>query len=273
MRSRRCDDDDYLTMTYRGHGHALRAGRLDGGVLRRADGPHDGLLQGRRRLDALHRRRQGPARRLRDRRRRAARRASAPPTRPSCRAPTASRSRSAATARPTSARSTRRSTWRPPGRSPVVFVVENNLYGEYTPAARVDADRRSRRAREGLRHPGRDRRRPGHRRGLRRGRRGRRARAGRRRPVAARDEDLPLPRALAHRSGEVPAGGRARRAGSSATRSRSSARSSPRQARSPRMRRRRSARRSSSSSTRPPTAPSRRRCPTIEEIRSYVYAG
>ena len=36
-------------------------------------------------------------------------------------------------------------------KAPVVFIIENNLYGEYTPAARDDADRRPRRAGEGLR--------------------------------------------------------------------------------------------------------------------------
>ena len=43
---------DYLTITYRGHGHALARGMtMDGGV-RRADGPDERLLQRRRRLDA-----------------------------------------------------------------------------------------------------------------------------------------------------------------------------------------------------------------------------
>ena len=49
-------------------------------------------------------------------------------------------------------------------KAPVVFIIENNLYGEYTPRARDDADRRPRRACEGLRHARRHRRRPGHRR-------------------------------------------------------------------------------------------------------------
>ena len=51
---------------------------------------------------------------------------------------------------------------------PVVFVCENNLYGEYTPDQPVDAGRAHRRPRRVLRDARRDRRRPGRRRGHRR---------------------------------------------------------------------------------------------------------
>ena len=36
---------DYLTITYRGHGHALARGMSHGGGVRRADGPVDRLLR------------------------------------------------------------------------------------------------------------------------------------------------------------------------------------------------------------------------------------
>ena len=94
-----------------------RARHADGGVLRRADGPVDRLLRGRRRLDALHRRRAGAARRVRDRRRGPARSRSAPRTRRSSRGSTRRADVLRRRGDATSGRSTRRSTWRPRGRS------------------------------------------------------------------------------------------------------------------------------------------------------------
>ena len=93
---------------------------------------------------------------------------------------------------------------------PVVFVIENNLYGEYSPLRETTPlDDLAERA-KALRDARRDRRRPGRRRGPR-DRLGRgRARARRRGADADRGEDLPLPRPLAHRPGEVPRRGRAR---------------------------------------------------------------
>ena len=46
-------DGDQMTITYRGHGHALARGMSMEAAFARADGPLVGLLRRRRRLDAL----------------------------------------------------------------------------------------------------------------------------------------------------------------------------------------------------------------------------
>ena len=103
---------------------------------------------------------------------------------------------------------------------PVIFLCENNLYGEYSPLAPDDADRAARRPRRRLRD------------GARRAstattsrvvhdavdERGR-ARARRRRPDADRGAHLPPQGPLAHGPGDVPARRASWSAGSSATRS------------------------------------------------------
>ena len=102
---------------------------------------------------------------------------------------------------------------------PVVFVCENNLYGEYSPIASTTPVDRAGRASGELRDPRRS-----HRRQRRHGRRrggagGSRAGRGRRRADHDRGDDLPAHGPLAQRSGDLPAGGRARGVASSATRS------------------------------------------------------
>ena len=115
-------------------------------------------------------------------------------------------------------------------KAPVVFIITNNLYGEYSPLRRRRRSTTWPAARTRFGMPGHHRRRPGRRRRARGGQRGARAGRARRRPEPAGDEDLPLSRPLPLRPGQVPARRRARRAGRSATRSSSSARSSRRRA-------------------------------------------
>ena len=93
---------------------------------------------------------------------------------------------SSATAPATSAPSTRRPTWPRCYSLPVVFVCENNGYGEFTRQERHQAIKRRRRPGRRLRHARRDRRRHGRGRGLRGRRRGGRPGPPRRRPDAAR---------------------------------------------------------------------------------------
>ncbi len=101
--------DDYLTITYRGHGHALARGMSMEAAFAELMGRTGGCCNGRRRLDAPHRLLARPDRLLRDHRRRACRWPSAPRCPPSCAArPQVAHRASAATARPTSAPSTRR---------------------------------------------------------------------------------------------------------------------------------------------------------------------
>ena len=75
---------------------------------------------------------------------------------------------------------------------PIVFVCENNEYGEFTPREQDDGDHRHRRPCRRLRHAGRHRRRHGRRRRPRGGGRGRRAGPARRRTVADRGQDVPV---------------------------------------------------------------------------------
>ncbi len=69
-------------------------------------------------------------------------------------------------------------------KAPVVFIIANNLYGEYSPLRTTTPARRPRPARRPVRDPGHHRRRPGHRRRARGHDRGGRAGARRRRPDA-----------------------------------------------------------------------------------------
>ena len=93
-------------------------------------------------------------------------------------------------------------------KAPVVFIITNNLYGEYSPLR--DDDRRSTTwpgapIRSGCPASSSTARTSTSVHAATVG--GGRAGARRRGPEPARDEDLPLPRALAHRPGEVPARG------------------------------------------------------------------
>ena len=74
---------------------------------------------------------------------------------------------------------------------PVIYVCENNLYSEYTPVQR-DGGRRDPGPRPGLRHPRRERRRPGRPRGQRDDAPAGRARAPRRGAGLPGVQDLPL---------------------------------------------------------------------------------
>ena len=110
----------------------------------------------------------------------------------------------------------------------VVFVVENNLYGEYRPLRETTplddlADRAKAYAIPGVIVDGQDvdAVHAAVTDAIARG-------ASGRRPDAARDEDLPLPRPLAHRSRRSTGPRASSTAGRSATRSTSSAQSSPR---------------------------------------------
>ena len=88
---------------------------------------------------------------------------------------------------------------------PVVYVVENNLYGASTPVPLGHQDRDHRRARRGLRHSRPTRRRQRRAGGVRGRRGGRRARPRRRGPDAAGADDLPHHGPFAPRSLPVPA--------------------------------------------------------------------
>ena len=97
-------------------------------------------------------------------------------------------------------------------KAPVVFIITNNLYGEYSPLATTTTpvDDLARRA-DPYGIPGVDRRRAGHRRRPRATVATRSSGPARGEgPTPARDEDLPLPRPLALRPGQVPPGRRAR---------------------------------------------------------------
>ena len=157
-------------------------------------------------------------------------------------------------------------------KAPVVFIITNNLYGEYSPLrTTTPIDDLARRA-DPYGMPGHHRRRPGHRRRPRRDGRGRRAGPSRRRPQPPRDEDLPLSRPQPERPGEVPARTASSMPGRRATRSSSSAPSSSRTASSDRTTRSRSATETQAeidaAAERAAAAP----YPTLEETRPYVYA-
>ena len=127
------NDDDHITSTHRGHGHLVAKGGDFNRMMAELMGKSTGYCKGKggsmhiSDLDARD------ARRQRHRRRRRRRSPSAPASPTSTAAPTRSPSPSSATARPTSAPSTRRPTWPCALHLPVVFVCENNEYGEFTP--------------------------------------------------------------------------------------------------------------------------------------------
>ena len=146
LRRRRLPDDHLPRARPR-----ARARHVDGGMLRRADGPLDRLLPA------------ASAARCTSPTSRAACSARSRSSVPGCRSPSARRYRRSCRARDSVALTffgdgatnigtfhealNMASVWK----VAVVFMIENNLYGEYTPAARDDAARRSRRARQGAR--------------------------------------------------------------------------------------------------------------------------
>ena len=124
---------DYLTITYRGHGHALARGMSMEAAFGELMGRTSGCCARRRRLDAPDRLLPQPDRRLRDHRRRATPSASAR----RCRRRSAARDAVAMAFCGDGATNigtfhealNMASVWK----APVVFVIENNLYGEYSP--------------------------------------------------------------------------------------------------------------------------------------------
>ena len=112
---------------------------------------------------------------------------------------------------------------------PVIYVCENNLYGEYTSCSETIAGEILARA-TGVRHPRRDRRRPGRPGRQRRHAKARRARAAGRGPGLPRVQDLPVLRpSRRRREPRVPhAGGRARVDDASTIRCKPSPSGSPR---------------------------------------------
>ena len=132
-------DDDQITSTHRGHGHLVAKGGDFNQMMAELMGKSTGYCKGQggsmhiSDLVARH------ARRQRHRRCRLARSRSVPRSPTSTARTATSRSRSSATAPPTSERSTRRPTWRARCTLPIVFVCENNEYGEFTPRAKTMA--------------------------------------------------------------------------------------------------------------------------------------
>ena len=198
---------DYVSGTYRGHGHALAKGTAPEALAAEMLGRASGVCGGRAGLDERGRPRARAGRLLRDRRRIDRR-----------------RHRRRADARSARARLGRllRRRRHQPGLLPRVPQLRRGaraagrLRLREQPLRRVHADggghrrRRDRRPRRRLRHPVR-----GHRwqrlvGGQRGGQGGGRARAGGRRADAARVPDLPPLRSFEVRPGPVPSGGRGR---------------------------------------------------------------
>ena len=143
--------------------------------LRGADGPVDRRLRGRRRLDAPDRLLEGQHRRQRHRRRRAADRGRCGARRSRCR----SEPNVALTFFGDGATNigtfhealNMAAVWK----APVVFIITNNLYGEYSPSATTTPHGRPGPAGRSVRHARHRRRRPGRRRRQRDRQRGARA--------------------------------------------------------------------------------------------------
>ena len=149
---------------------------------------------------------------------------------------------------------------------PVVFVCENNLYGEYSPLARDDAGRASSPTaptRYAMRRRARRRQRRACAVRERSAEAAARARGGRG-ADADRGADLPPQGPLAHRPGDLPARGRARARGWSATRSRCSSAPLERRAASPAERARASVRRAAEAERRGGTGDGRSTWPDPE---------
>ena len=171
------EPSDYVAGTYRGHGHALAKGTAPEPLAAEMLGPRHRRLRRPRRLDERDRPRARARRLLRDRRRQHRRRHR--------RGAHGQREGGVAVAFFGDGATNQGYfheclNFAQVLRLPVVFVCENNFYGEFTPMDQVTAGARDRRARRGLRHarPGRRRQRPaGGRAGGGRGRRGR-ARSG-----------------------------------------------------------------------------------------------
>ena len=133
-RSARCASDDYLTITYRGHGHALARGMTMEAAFGELMGRTSGCCHGVGGSMHLTDFSRGPDRRVRDHRRRATRSRSAPRMSARLRG-TRLASRSAFCGDGATNIGTfhealnMAAVWK----APVVFVIENNLYGEYSP--------------------------------------------------------------------------------------------------------------------------------------------
>ena len=266
-------DDDYLTITYRGHGHALARGvsmeACFAELMGRATGCCKGVGGSMHFTDFV----EGPDRRVRDRRRGPAGRARRRVVGEAAGHATASRSRSSATARRNIGTFHEALNMAAVWKAPSCSSIENNLYGEYTPLRDHDAARRPRRAGEGATAM------PGV-------------------IVDGQDVDA-VHAAVADAVARARAGDGPTLLEMKTYRYRGHSRTDPAKYRAegelerwkerdpitllgaklaaeggarPRRRRQRSATRSSSSSTPPPSGP-QAPLPTLEEIRSYVYAG
>ena len=216
---------DFITSTFRGHGHALAKGLTVEELLFELFGASTGCCRGKGGSMHVGNMDKGMVPGHRDRRRgHPARRGDGPGVQ-DAEARRASSPASSATAPWPRGRSTRGSTSPPSGTCPSIFVCENNLYGAST---RVDevmrnpriADRAAR-----LRHPRRDGRRQRRAGRLRGGPDGRRRMPRRPGPGPARAAHLPPDRPLPPRRLPLPAEGGARGVARAATRSSDSPRS------------------------------------------------
>ena len=127
------EDRDYLTITYRGHGHALARGMSMEAAFGELMGRTSGCCYGRRRLDAPDRLLAQPDRRVRDHRRRATRSgvgaAMSAKLRGTDAVAMAFCGDGATNIGTFHEALNMASVWK----APIVFVIENNLYGEYSP--------------------------------------------------------------------------------------------------------------------------------------------
>ena len=129
----RCGPDDYLTITYRGHGHALSRGVPMEACFAELMGRSTGCCQGVGGSMHFTDVESWTARGVRDRRRRSAGRSRRCVFRASSRGKTVWLSRSSATGRRNIGTFHEALNIAAAWKVGVVFIVENNLYGEYTP--------------------------------------------------------------------------------------------------------------------------------------------